>query len=54
MIKSFRDKGLEPFYPSGTKTGIRPAHAKKLRMPLAALDTAAEIGAIASGNPDCS
>jgi toxin HigB-1 len=43
MIKSFRHKGLEKFYETGTKTGIQPQHAKRLRVQLAALDTAQSI-----------
>jgi proteic killer suppression protein len=30
MIKSFRHKGLEKFFFTGSKRGIRPEHAKKL------------------------
>jgi proteic killer suppression protein len=40
MIKSFKHKGLERFFESGITRGIQPDHAKKLRMQLAALDTA--------------
>ena len=40
MIKSFKHKGLEKFYTSGSTKGIQAKHAKKLRMQLAALDTA--------------
>ena len=40
MIKTFKHKGLEEFYRTGTKKGIQAAHANKLRMQLAALDTA--------------
>ncbi|MEJ1296739.1 MAG: type II toxin-antitoxin system RelE/ParE family toxin [Candidatus Sedimenticola sp. (ex Thyasira tokunagai)] len=40
MIKSFKHKGLEKFYISGTKKGIQAAHAACLRMQLSALDTA--------------
>jgi proteic killer suppression protein len=43
MIKSFRHKGLRRFYASGDVAGIQPQHAKRLRMQLAALDTAASI-----------
>jgi proteic killer suppression protein len=39
MIKSFKHKGLEKFYSTGTKKGIQATHATKLRMQLAALDT---------------
>ncbi|MBN1379608.1 MAG: type II toxin-antitoxin system RelE/ParE family toxin [Gammaproteobacteria bacterium] len=40
MIKSFKHKGLEEFYESGSTRGIQSSHSKKLRMQLAALDTA--------------
>ncbi|MDD2746853.1 MAG: type II toxin-antitoxin system RelE/ParE family toxin [Acidithiobacillus ferrooxidans] len=40
MIKSFRHKGLEAFYRSGSKAGIQPDHATKLRVLLTALDAA--------------
>ena len=43
MIKSFKHKGLEKFYESGSTKGIQSKHAKKLRMQLAALDTAHRI-----------
>jgi len=43
MIKSFKHKGLENFYVSGSTKGIQAKHAKKLRMQLAALDTAYHI-----------
>jgi len=43
MIKSFKHKGLEKFYESGSTRGIQANHAKKLRMQLAALETAQSI-----------
>ena len=43
MIKSFKHKGLEKFYESGSTKGIQANHAKKLRMQLAALDSAHSI-----------
>lgn len=43
MIKSFRHKGLEQFFTSGAKSGIRPDHAKKLQRQLAVLDNARSI-----------
>lgn len=43
MIKTIRHKGLERFYRSGSRSGIQPAHAKRLRMQLAALDTSMVI-----------
>ena len=43
MIQSFRHKGLRRFYESGSLAGIQPQHAKRLRMQLAALDSAKVI-----------
>lgn len=40
MIRSFRHKGLEAFFRTGTKAGIQPAHADKLRRQLSALEFA--------------
>ena len=40
MIKSFKHKGLKLFYETGSAKGIKPAHKQKLRIRLAALDTA--------------
>ena len=43
MILSFRHKGLRKFFESGSSAGIQPHHSKRLRMLLAALDTAQSI-----------
>ena len=40
MIKSFRHLGLEKFFHSGSKAGIQPKHADKLRIQLFALNRA--------------
>ena len=40
MIKSFKHKGLQKFFETGSAAGIQPAHKQKIRMRLAALDTA--------------
>ncbi len=40
MIRSFRHKGVEAFFRSGSTTGIQPGHAKRLRVQLAMLDAA--------------
>lgn len=40
MIKSFRHKGIESFFQGGSKAGIQPKHAEKLRNQLFALDNA--------------
>ena len=46
MIKSFKHKGLEKFFKTGTTKGIQSDHVKRLRMQLAALDSALNIGDI--------
>ncbi|MEH6584002.1 MAG: type II toxin-antitoxin system RelE/ParE family toxin [Halioglobus sp.] len=43
MIKSFKHKGLERFFETGSTRGIQTKHSKKLRMQLSALDTAQAI-----------
>jgi proteic killer suppression protein len=43
MIRSFRHKGLRQFFEKGTLSGIQAHHANRLRMQLAALDTATGI-----------
>ena len=40
MIKTFRHKGLEAFFRTGSKAGINAGHSKKLRILLTALDNA--------------
>ena len=40
MIKSFKHKGLQKFFESGSVKGIKAEHSKKLIMRLSALDTA--------------
>lgn len=40
MIKSFRHKGLEAFFKTGSKAGIQPYHAGRLRVMLTLLDSA--------------
>jgi len=47
MIVSFRHKGLEAFFRSGTQAGIQPIHAKRLREMLTALHAAGSIGDLA-------
>ncbi len=43
MIKSFRHKGLRRFFETGIKSGIQPRYAARLRLQLAALDTAQSV-----------
>jgi proteic killer suppression protein len=40
MIKSFQHKGLESYFRIGSKAGIQPHHATKLRILLTNLDSA--------------
>jgi len=40
MIKTFKHKGLERFFREGSKAGIQPKHAKRLRLQLGRLDAA--------------
>lgn len=40
MIKHFAHKGLQAFFQSGTKAGIQPHHAPRLRRQLVRLDLA--------------
>lgn len=41
MIRTFRHRGLERFFRVGSKAGIQPKHAKRLRVQLGRLDAAA-------------
>ena len=43
MIKSFKHKGLKRYYESASKQGIQAKHASRIRMQLAALDSALSI-----------
>jgi len=40
MIKSFRHAGIERFFATGSKAGIQPKHAARLRVLLTRLDAA--------------
>ncbi len=40
MIKSFRHKGIETFFATGSKAGIQPAHTAKLSVQLFQLNRA--------------
>jgi len=40
LIKSFRHKGIERFFKTGSKAGIQPKHETRLRNQLFALDNA--------------
>ena len=43
MIRGIRHKGLRNFYENGSKGGIQPTHAARLRLQLAALETARDV-----------
>ena len=43
MIKSFAHKGLEQFFRTGSKAGIQPQHASRIRLILAQLQQARTI-----------
>ncbi len=43
MIKSFKHKGLKKYFETGSTSGIQAKHQGKLRIQLAAIDTAQEI-----------
>ncbi len=40
MIKSFRHKGVQNFFETGSKAGIQPSHSARLRIQLTRLDDA--------------
>jgi toxin HigB-1 len=40
VIRSFRHRGIDLFFRTGSKAGIQPKHAEKLRRQLFALDNA--------------
>ena len=40
MIRSFRHKGLAKFFETGSKAGVEPQHAERLRLILARLSAA--------------
>jgi proteic killer suppression protein len=44
MIKTFRHKGLQAFFEKGSKAGIQPHHAPKLKRQLVRLDLSKNLG----------
>jgi proteic killer suppression protein len=42
VIRSFKHKGLERFFRTGTRAGIQPQHASRLRLLLTALEHATD------------
>lgn len=47
MIRSFRHKGLQRFFGTGSKSGIQASHADRLRLILGRLDAATSPGDMA-------
>lgn len=43
MIKNFKHKGLKKLYETGSKQGVKPEHATRLRLILARLDAIAAV-----------
>ncbi len=43
MIVSFRHKGLERYFEAGSVRGIQASHQKRIRLQLAALDSASRV-----------
>ena len=43
MVESFRHKGLRKLFEQGDVSGVQVSHVKRLRLQLAALDTARSI-----------
>lgn len=43
VIKSFRHKGIEKLFHTGSKAGVQPQHAAKLRRQLGQLDAATGV-----------
>ncbi len=48
MIKSFKHKGLEWFYKTGSTKGIQAIHASKLQRILAILDNISDLSDLSS------
>jgi proteic killer suppression protein len=42
MIKAFRHKGLERYFGTGSRAGILPKHARRLRLQLGRLNVATQ------------
>ncbi|WP_245659050.1 type II toxin-antitoxin system RelE/ParE family toxin [Marinomonas spartinae] len=43
MIKTFKHKGLKKYFETRSVSGIQAKHQRKIRMQLAAIDTAHEV-----------
>lgn len=46
MIKSFKHKGLQQFFETGSTAGIQAVHSKRLRLILALLDSVYQVDAM--------
>jgi len=52
MIRSFRHAGIEKFFSTGSKAGIRPSHAGRLNLQLTLLNGAKKPGDMAASGWD--
>jgi proteic killer suppression protein len=43
MIQSFKHRGLEKFFRTGSKAGIQPSHARRLELLLARLNVSVDV-----------
>ncbi|MEO8741399.1 MAG: type II toxin-antitoxin system RelE/ParE family toxin [Casimicrobiaceae bacterium] len=50
MIKTFRHRGLDTFFRTGSKAGINPHHAVRLKVQLSALNNAVGPNSMALPN----
>ena len=50
MIKTFKHKGIKGFFEKGSKAGIQAAHARRLGLQLAKLDSAKSAADMALPN----
>ena len=53
MIKSFRHRGLERFFTTGSKAGIQPVHEARLRILLTTLNLASTSSDMNRSGWDC-
>ena len=53
MIESFRHKGLERYFETGSKAKIQPKHADKIRLILGLLDAATTPDDMTAPGLDC-
>jgi proteic killer suppression protein len=44
VIRTFKHRGAERFFRTGSKSGIQPAHGKRIRLILGRLSAPADVG----------